>query len=85
MEIIKTGNFDSAFDELPKDAQRLYHVQEKRFLESWRDPRIHVKKVKGLPEVFSFRVTRRYRAFFYFKDVATVVFFEIDHRKDIYR
>ena len=85
MEIIKTADFDSAFDELPKNVQRLYHVQEKRFLESWHDSRLHVKKIKGLPDVFSFRVTRRYRVFFYFKVNDTIIFFEVDHRKDIYR
>lgn len=85
MEIIKTGDFNRAFGDLPKDIQRLYATQEKRFKENWRDPRLHIKKVRTLPFALSFRITRRYRVFFYFRDTETAVFFEIDHRKDIYK
>lgn len=85
MNIIKTDDFEKAFKSLPKDAQRLYQTQEERFVENWRDPRLHIKKVRMLPFALSFRVTRRYRAFFYFKNADTAIFFEIDHRKDIYR
>ena len=85
MNIIKMRDFEKAFRILPKDAQRLYRLQEGRFIENWRDPRLHIKKVRILPFALSFRVTRRYRAFFYFKNADTAVFFEIDHRKDIYR
>lgn len=85
MEIIKTAEFGKAFRELPKEIQNLYFIQEKRFQKDWRDPRLHVKKIDTLPLALSFRITRRYRAFFYFTDPATAVFFEIDHRKDVYR
>jgi len=43
------------------------------------------KKVKGLPDVFSFRITRRYRVLFYFQNINTAIFFEVDHRKYVYR
>ena len=70
---------------MPKEICRLYSVQEKRFKENWRDSRLHIKKVRSLDPTFSFRITRRYRVFFYFQNIETVIFFDIDHRKDIYR
>lgn len=85
MNIIKTNDFEKAFKALPNDVRRLYQTQEARFIENWRDTRLHIKKVRILPFALSFRITRRYRAFFYFKNADTTVFFEIDHRKDIYR
>lgn len=85
MEIIKTDDFNKTFKNLPKEIQQLYNIQEKRFKENWRDPRLHIKKVHSLDLVFSFRITRRYRAFFYFQNKETAIFFDIDHRKDIYK
>ena len=85
MEIIKTSNFNRAFNNLPTEIQRLYTIQEERFKENWRDSRLHIKKVRTLPFAFSFRITRRYRVFFYFQNIETAIFFEIDHRKDIYK
>ncbi len=78
-------SFERALIALPFDAQRLYIIQEDCFQKNWKDGRLHLKKIKGLPHTFSFRVTRRYRAFFYFQDPKTVIFFDIDHRKDSYR
>ena len=50
------------------------------------DARLHTKALSApLVGRFSFRITRRYRVFFYFKNANMAVFFEIDHRKDIYR
>lgn len=85
MEIIKTEDLDKLFKKLPKKIQRLYFIQEKRLKNNWRDSRLHIKKVNTLPFVFSFRITRRYRVFFYFQKSETAVLFEIDHRKDIYK
>ena len=85
MEIIKTKDFYRAFKKLPKEIQRLFNVQEKRFKENWRDSRLHIKKIYILPYALSFRITRRYRVFFYFQNTETAIFFEIDHRKDIYK
>ena len=67
MEITKTEDFTKSFGKLPRDAQRLYRVQEERFTADWRDSRLHVKKIRQLPHALSFRVTRRYRVFFYFQ------------------
>ena len=85
MEIITTNDFNRTFKKLPKEIQRLYSIQEKRFNENWRDSRLHIKKVRSLSYVLSFRITRRYRVFFYFQNTEKVIFFEIDHRKDIYK
>ncbi|MBT9168442.1 MAG: hypothetical protein DDT19_01787 [Syntrophomonadaceae bacterium] len=85
MEIIKTDDFNRAFKKLPKEIQHLYDIQEERFKIDSRDPRLHIKKVRTLPFALSFRITRRYRVFFYFQNAETAVFFEIDHRKDIYK
>ena len=84
MEIILTDSFEEAFDKLLREIQRLYYQQEKRFKENWRDPRLHIKKVKGLSHTFSFRITRRYRLFFYFHTSDKAIFFDVDHRKDAY-
>ncbi len=85
MEIIQTPDFKSTFQKLPKEIQKLYELQESRFRSNWRDPRLRIKKVKDLPHTFSFRITRRYRVFFYFHKPETAIFFAIGHRKDIYR
>ena len=85
MEIIKTDDFLKAFQKLPSEIQRLAPIQENRFRDNWRDPRLHIKKIRTLPFAFSFRITRRYRVFFYFQNTETAVFFDIDHRKDAYR
>ena len=85
MTILKTKEFEKSLLNLPREIQDLYYIQEERFLTDPRDPRLHVKKVRELTGVLSFRTTRRYRAFFYIKNTYTAVFFEIDHRKDIYR
>jgi len=85
VNIIQTDNFVKSFRQLPLDIQRLYQIQEQRFLENWYDPRLHIKRVKSLSDALSMRITRRYRAFFYFQDPSTAIFFEIDHRKDVYR
>jgi mRNA-degrading endonuclease RelE of RelBE toxin-antitoxin system len=47
-------------------------------------PRLHIKRIKELPGVFSFRITRRYRVLFYFRN-GEAIFFKIGHRKEIYR
>ena len=85
MEVVKTSDFNQAFKKLPKEIRQLYLTQENRFKGNWRDPRLHIKKVKTLTFAFSFRITRNYRVFFYFQNSLTVIFFDVDHRKDIYR
>ena len=85
MEVIRTDDFEEALIKLPAGAKRLYAIQEKRFLADPGDPRLHLKRLRELGGVFSFRITRRYRALCYFHTDNRVVFFAIGHRKDIYR
>jgi mRNA-degrading endonuclease RelE of RelBE toxin-antitoxin system len=85
MKIVKTEDFEIVFKKLPKDIQKIFFKQESYFLNNPRDPRLHIKKVLSLRYAFSFRVTGNYRVFFYFQNSETAVFFDMDHRKDIYR
>jgi len=85
MKINKTDDFDRAFKKLPQNVKRLFFVQEARFLINPSDHRLHIKKVRELPLALSFRITRHYRTLFYFQDQITAVFFDIDHRKNVYR
>ncbi|MBI4133225.1 hypothetical protein HY478_01275 [Candidatus Uhrbacteria bacterium] len=85
MKVVKTDDFLKSLAALPKTIERLYRTQEERFRMNYRDPRLHIKSVRGLAHVLSLRITRRYRAFFYFQNAETAVFFDIDHRKDAYR
>jgi len=85
MKIVKADDFTRAFDKLPKEIKRLYQTQEERFKENWRDPRLHIKKVKSLKYASSFRITRNYRVLFYFQNSETAIFFGVGHRKETYR
>jgi mRNA-degrading endonuclease RelE of RelBE toxin-antitoxin system len=85
MFVIKTSDFERAFKILPSDIRRLCGVQEDIFVLNIRDPRLHIKKLRDFDGVFSFRITRRYRVLFYFQNADTVILFDIDHRKDIYK
>jgi len=66
MKIIKTSDFQRTFSKISKEIQGLYKKQEKRLLENCKDPRLHIKKVRFLEYALSFRITSRYRVFFYF-------------------
>ena len=85
MRIIETDDFLDSLSRLPKDIQVFYLRQKKIFVTDPRDSRLHTKKLKDLALVFSFRITRNYRVLFYFQTETIAVFFDIDHRKDVYR
>ncbi|KKS15850.1 MAG: hypothetical protein UU71_C0013G0039 [Parcubacteria group bacterium GW2011_GWB1_41_6] len=85
MKIIHTDDFKKALSKSPEEIKHLFEIREERFKNNWTDPRLHIKKVRFLNHVFSLRITRRYRVFFYFQNSETAIFFEIGHRKDIYR
>lgn len=85
MTVIETDDFVHTLAHLPTSAQRLYHVQRARFECDSRDTRLHAKKLHGLDDVYSFRVTRNYRVLFYFHTEDTVIFFTIGDRKDVYK
>jgi len=83
-QLIRISDFDRALANLPPKIQKLCESQLSLLAANPRDPRLHVKSVKGFA-FYSFRITRHYRGFFYFGVDDTVVVFDIDHRKDSYR
>lgn len=85
MTVIEASSFSKAYDLLPTTIQTSYQHQKRVFETNWRDTRLHVKKLLGLDDVYSFRVTRGYRVLFYFQGDRIVVFFMIAHRKDAYK
>jgi mRNA-degrading endonuclease RelE of RelBE toxin-antitoxin system len=85
MALVKTSDFEKVYKKLQPRIQRLFLIQEKRFAINPRDSRLHIKKLTDFDGAFSFRITRHYRALFYFKNKETTIFFDIDHRKDVYR
>ena len=84
MLIHKTPDFNRELEKLPSEIKKFFQKQEVIFKENWLDPRLHTKRIKELLGVYSFRITRRYRALFYFKD-KEAIFFIIGHRKEIYK
>ena len=84
MVIRKTKDFAQELEKLPSDIQKLFYKQEGLFKKNWLDAKLHTKRIKELSGVYSFRITRRYRVIFYFRD-SEAIFFNIGHRKDIYR
>lgn len=85
MTIIPTDDFKRSAANLPIEIRQLCAIQFHRFSQDHNDPRLHIKKVRSLKGIFSLRITRRYRAFFYFQNRDIAIFFDIDHRKDSYR
>jgi len=84
MIILETKDFRKELEKLPKRIKKLFQRQKSIFEKNWLDPRLHTKRIKELPGVYSFRITRSYRVLFYFRD-DEAIFFAIGHRKDIYR
>lgn len=84
MIIRETKDFKKDLGELPLEIKKLFQKQKIIFKENWLDSRLHIKRIKELPGVYSFRITRRYRVLFYFRD-NEAIFFKIGHRKEIYR
>ena len=84
MVIRKTEDFLQDVERLPTGIQELLQKQEAIFRGNWLDPRLHTKRMRELSGVYSFRITRRYRALFYWK-AEEAVFFSMGHRKDVYR
>ncbi len=53
MKILYADEFRKQFEKLPDEIQQLYRQQEEFFRESWKDPSLHVKKLKDHPYPFS--------------------------------
>lgn len=84
MFILKTEDFIKWFEKLPVEIKTIYHKQENIFKINWLDSRLHIKKLKELNGVYSFRITRRYRVLFYFRGNEEVIFFSVGHQKEVY-
>ena len=84
MTVIKLPSYLRAVASLPREIQILATHQEARFQQNLFDPRLHMKKLKGLDD-YSIRVTRNYRILLNFRDANTAIWYDIDHRKDVYR
>lgn len=85
MIIAETKDFSKELKKLPKETRNLFQKQKTFLKNNWLDSRLHTKRVKELPGVYSFRITRRYRAFFYFQSSDKIILFSIGHRKDAYQ
>ena len=85
MNILYADEFRARLAKLPQDIQELYRRQEVIFRANWRDPRLHLKKLRDHPYPFSFRITRTYRVLFLFVEDEVALFATVGHRKDIYR
>lgn len=84
MRIIRTAKFDRMFEGLPGPIQAAYRTQEAILEENPRDTRLHLKKLRGTDDTYSFRITRSYRALFIWEE-GTAWLFAVGDRKDIYR
>ena len=84
MKIFYSPKFPKLLKKLPQDIQELFFVQEIILRENWQDSRLHTKKLKGAPVLYSFRITRIYRVLFYFQKSDEIVLFSVGHRSKIY-
>jgi mRNA-degrading endonuclease RelE of RelBE toxin-antitoxin system len=84
MQVVRAESFEKALAALPSKIQQLCERQLELLSVNVHDSRLHVKLLKG-DNAHSFRVTRRYRALFYFNERDQLIVFDIDHRKDAYR
>ena len=85
MKIFYAPQFVSMLERLSYEIQKLFLKQQDILKSDWRDSRLHLKQMKGRPITFSFRITRSYRAFFYFRAANEITLYAIGHRKDIQR
>jgi mRNA-degrading endonuclease RelE of RelBE toxin-antitoxin system len=85
MKAIVTPACEKMLGKLPEDISEHFTAQQALLAESTRNPRLHIKKLRDEDDVYSFRITRRYRALFYFQNSSTIIIFAVDHRKDVYR
>ena len=80
-------------DRFRKSAKRLNEKQQARLArlvvllrENPFDPLLHTKSLSGrLAGIYSFRVTREYRALFRFLSPDEIFLIDVGDRKDIYR
>jgi mRNA-degrading endonuclease RelE of RelBE toxin-antitoxin system len=82
--------YDRAF---LKEAKKLPFTQQKLLVKKFAllsgnpfDSHLHTKQLSTpLEGIFSFRISREYRALFRFVDAEHIFVFSVKHRKDVYR
>ncbi|MBI3261303.1 hypothetical protein HYZ64_02980 [Candidatus Berkelbacteria bacterium] len=84
MKFRYSRGFIKSLERLPRTVRQRYVIQESIFKNNWRDPRLQTKQLHTKPITFSFRITRQYRAIFYFAAQGEVVLVAIGHRKEVY-
>ena len=78
--------FDKLYRKLPVDLQKKAEKQEKLFRQNPFHPSLHTEKlIPKSKSYWSFRVDKKYRIIFRFKDSATVVFLLIGPHDWIYK
>lgn len=85
MKLFYSPQFVKMLGRIPREIQELFLRQEQILKENWQDPRLHLKQMKGKPISFSFRITRSYRVFFYFRAFDEITLYAVGNRKDIHR
>ena len=85
MKVLYAHEFKKRFSKLPPNVKTLFLKQERIFKKSWKNSRLHLKKLSDHPLPFSFRITRGYRVLFVFIEQGVALFTTIGHRKNIYR
>ncbi|HEY4517177.1 MAG TPA: type II toxin-antitoxin system RelE/ParE family toxin [Candidatus Paceibacterota bacterium] len=84
-KVISTDDYHRAVQGFPQHVRVLAKRQIDLLAANWRDSRLHVKKLRERRSIYSFRITRNYRAFFYFDTQDSIIVFDADDRKDAYR
>jgi mRNA-degrading endonuclease RelE of RelBE toxin-antitoxin system len=86
MQIILEPSFIKSAKNLPENIREKLSKLLPLLQDNPYHPLLHTKKLSGgLAGLFSFRVTREWRALFYFKNHETIHVIEADNRKDIYK
>jgi mRNA-degrading endonuclease RelE of RelBE toxin-antitoxin system len=85
MQVTVSSECEKMCKKLPSDIVSLFTQQKEVLRISTKDPRLHIKKLKGEDDVYSFRITRAYRALFFFQSGSVIIIFAIGHRKDVYK
>lgn len=85
-EIVYSKQFLKAAAKLPRDIQKRLDTLVSILAEDAFNPLLHSKLLTGnLAQVYSFRITREWRALFMVENDEVVRLLKVGHRKDIYR
>jgi len=86
LEVIFHPQFQRNARKLPEMQQRKLVAFIERLRKNPYDPLLHTKRLSApLVGLFSFRITRDWRALFRFVDERTIQLTQVAHRNDIYR